>query len=121
MTFAICIVCGTEKKRPIDKCTKCGFKPKSDEEKAKSLMLSTAYEINGEYRGKTMEELKAIAAEIQEKGQHEFDANEVQALIAYAHQVMAIPAWRLIIDGLKWIVPPVAILVIVFVLLLMKR
>jgi predicted ATP-dependent serine protease len=121
MTLSICIICGTEKKRPIDKCTKCGFEPKTDEEKAKSLMLSTAYEINGEYRGKTVEELKGIAAEIQEKGRHEFDANEVKAVIAYAQQVLAIPVQRLIIDGLRWIVPPIAILAIVYVLLLLKR
>jgi hypothetical protein len=121
MTFAVCINCGATEGQPIDKCAKCGFKPQSDEEKAKSLMLSTAYEINGEYRGKTTEELKAIAADIQMGRQYEFDAGEVQSVIAYAQQVMAIPARRLIIDGLKWIGPPVAILVIVYLLLFMKK
>ena len=119
MTFAVCINCGASKKRPIYKCAKCGFKPHSDEEKAKSLMLSTAYEINGEYRGRTMEELKAIAANIQVGRQYEFDAGEMQAVLAYAQQVMTIPARRLIIDGLKWLGPPVAILMIVYLLLLM--
>lgn len=121
MTFAVCIGCGATKRRPIEKCVKCGFKPESDEEKAKSLMLSTAYEINGEYRGKTMEELKAIADDIQIGGRYEFDTGEVRSVITYAQKVMAIPARRLIIDGLKWIGPPIAILVIAYLLLFMNK
>lgn len=84
-------------------------------------MLSTAYEIDGGYRGKTVEELKAIAADIQMGRQYTFDPGEVQSVITYAKQVMAIPARRLIIDGLKWIGPPVAILVFVYLLLFMKK
>jgi len=121
LNTAVCIRCGAAKKRPIDECPKCHFEPQSDEDKAKSLILSTAYEIDGEYRGKTLEELNAIARDMQAGKPHEFDAAEVRAVIAYAHQVMAIPARRLIIDGLKWLVPPVAILVVVYLLLFMKE
>jgi predicted ATP-dependent serine protease len=112
-TFSVCINCGVAKRKPMNKCAKCGFKPQSDEEKAKSLILSIYYEINDEYRGKTMEELEAIAIEIQKGVTYEFVAEEVRSVIAYAHQVMAIPARQLIIDGLKWIVPPVVILLII--------
>jgi hypothetical protein len=64
------------------------------------------YEINDKYRGKTMDELEAIATEIQEGRSYKFVEEEVRSVIAYAHQVMAISVWRLIIDGLKWIGPP---------------
>ena len=119
--FSVCINCGATKSRPIDECALCGFKPQSDEEKAKSIILSTAYEINGEYRGKTAEALVDIAADLQKGTRYEFETDEVQSVIAYALQVMAIPTRRLIIDGLKWIGPPVAIFVIVFALLFMKK
>jgi predicted ATP-dependent serine protease len=120
MTYAVCINCGAKKKRPIDRCSTCGFKPRSDEDKAKSLILSTAYEVNGEYRGKTVEEFKKIAADIRAGRHYKFNENEVSAVIAYAHQVMAIPASRLIIDGVKWIALPVIILAAVYLLLFTK-
>jgi hypothetical protein len=109
-----------KKRRPIDECRQCHFKPQSDEEKARSLILSTAYDIDGEYRGKTSEELEAIADAIAAGEPYRFDPDEVNAVIAYAKQVMAIPARRLIVDGLKWLVPPAAILAIAY-LLLMRR
>lgn len=120
MSFAVCIRCGTTKRRPIDECQQCHLKPQSDEDKAKSLILSTAYEIAGDYRGKALEELKAIASDIRAGKPYEFDSEEVDAVVAYAKQVMAVPARRLIVDGLKWLVPPVAILAVVY-LLLMRR
>ncbi len=65
MTRAVCIRCGLAKNRPVDRCARCGLQPQSHEEKAKSLILSTAYELDGEYRGKTIEELTAISAAIE--------------------------------------------------------
>jgi hypothetical protein len=121
MSFAICVNCGNGKSRPVDTCGKCKFKPQSPEEKAKSLILSSAYEINGEYRGRTIEELKVIGNNIQSTGRYEFDSSEVQAVIEYAHEVMAITPRRLFIDGFKWIAPPIAILVIVYLVLFMTR
>lgn len=118
MSFAVCIRCGTTKKRPIDRCQRCHLKPESDDEKAKSLILSMAYELNDEYRGKTLEELALIAREIRAGKAYEFDAREVRAVIAYAQQVMAIPTRRLLIDGLKWLVPPVAVLASIYFLLM---
>jgi hypothetical protein len=119
MTMAVCVRCGLAKNRPVDRCARCGLQPQNDEEKAKSLILSTAYELNGEYRGKTIEELKAVAAAIEAGQPYPFDPAEVRAVIEYAHQVMAIPARRLIVDGLKWILPPLAILGVVYFLLLL--
>ena len=115
--FSICTKCGTPKKRPADTCRKCGFVPLTDDEKAKSLILSTAYEIRGEYRGKSIEELKAISAAIQAGKPYDFDPGEVRSVIEFAREVLAIPTRRLLIDGVKWIGPPVAILIAVYFLL----
>ena len=40
MSIAVCINSGDLKKAPMAKCPKCGFVPKTDEDKAKSLILS---------------------------------------------------------------------------------
>lgn len=115
--FSICTKCGIRKNRPTDRCVECGFVPQTDEEKAKSLILSTAYEIRGEYLGKSIDELEAISTAIQAGRPYGFDPDEVKSVIAYAHEVLAIPTRRLLLDGLKWIGPPVMILVAVYFLL----
>jgi hypothetical protein len=100
MKLAVCINCGAMNRHPMDGCNDCGFEPRTDEEKARSLMLSTDYEIGGEYRGKTTTELEVIAADIRRGQRHEFDAKEIRSVLKHAHHVAAIPARRLIVDGL---------------------
>ena|SRR6266436_5413135 len=121
VSLAICIRCGALKKSPIQKCPSCGFQPQTDEDKAKSLILSLNYEIDGEYRGKTKEELLAIAQQIRDGKPYEFDPQEVAAVIEYAKRVQAIPRRILLSDLLKWIGPVVLILIVVFVLLWMTK
>ena len=58
-------------------------------------------------------ELTAITAAIEAGQPVPFVPAEVRAVIVYADQVMAIPARRLIVDGLKWILPPLVILGVV--------
>jgi hypothetical protein len=38
--LSICIKCGSNKRRPHEKCRQCGFVPRTMEEKAQSLYLS---------------------------------------------------------------------------------
>lgn len=117
MSLAICIRCGTVKKSPIQKCPSCGLQPETDEDKAKSLILSLNYEIGGEYRGKSKEELLAIGQQIRDGTPYQFDPQEVAAVIEYAKRVLSIPRRVLLTDLVKWVGPPVLILVVVFVLL----
>jgi ribosomal protein L40E len=117
MVLSICIRCGSSKRRPASKCRTCGFDPIDDKDKAKSLILSLAYEIDGEYRGKTKKELNVIAAAIRDGHPYVFDVVEVQSVVEYARRVLGIPARRLIADGLKWLFPPIAILVVIYILL----
>jgi hypothetical protein len=45
------------------------------------------------------------------------DKAEIQSVIAYAQRVLAVPAKRLVIDGVRWLLPPFLILVVVYLLL----
>src|SRR5688572_5756234 len=103
--FAVCIRCGSSKRRPAAKCSVCHFEPQNSEDKAKSLILSLDHEIDGEYRGKTKHELKAIAAAIAKGQPYAFDEGEVRKVVEYARRVMSIPAKRLVFDGLRWLLP----------------
>lgn len=119
--LAVCIRCGNIKRGPATKCAVCHFQPLAAEDKAKSLILSTAYEIDGEYRGKMKEELQAIAAAIANGQPYAFDEAEVRSVVEYAERVMAVPARRLAIDGLRWLLPPFLILVVVYFVLFWKK
>ena len=109
MTFAICINSGDVKSSPMGKCPKCGFAPKTDREKAKSLILSLDYEVDDVYRGHTKERLLEIGKLIKQK-QFNFDNAEVDAVVAHAHEVLSVPASTLLKDGLKWLLWPAVLL-----------
>jgi len=117
MSFAICINCGHIKSGPAHKCKKCGFVPSSDEEKAKSIILSLDYELDGEYKGKTKEELEGIAEKIHKGIPYKFKESEVENVINYANSVLSVPPSKLALDFIKWLGLPVAILITVFLIL----
>jgi hypothetical protein len=75
MKFSICIKCGHTKKSPVTSCSHCDFKPRTEQDKARSLILSVAYEIDGVYLGKTKDELNAVAMQIRAGSPYEFDEN----------------------------------------------
>jgi hypothetical protein len=101
----------------MNSCLNCGFKPHTVDDKAKSLILSVAYEIDGIYLGQTKDELNAVASRIRSGVPYEFDEREVRQVASYARKVMTIPTSRLVIDGLKWVGPPVLILFLIYFLL----
>jgi hypothetical protein len=111
--MAICINCGTVKKRPPDKCGNCGFVPRSDEEKAKSFMLSSAYEVDGDLRAKTNDELQVIGQQIA-AGQYSFNEQEVQSVMVAARGALDVPASRLLLDAVKWVAPALLLLGLIF-------
>jgi hypothetical protein len=115
--LSVCICCGHIKTSPPARCAVCRFQPQSPQDKAKSFILSTAYEADGEYRGRTKEQLIAIAAAI-EKGQlHAFDETEVMSVISYAENVLGAPDKRLVVDGLQWLLPPLLVLSVAYLVI----
>jgi hypothetical protein len=120
MSLAVCINSGDLKKSPMAKCPKCGFVPKTDEEKAKSLILSLNYEIDGVYKGQTRERLLEIAEQVKQK-RFNFDEAEVNAVIAHAHKILSVPPSILLKDGLRWLLWPAILLVLMVCILIWSR
>lgn len=118
---AICIRCGHEKSRLLGRCRVCGFVPRNEEDKARALILSLDYEIDGEYRGKSKEELQALGAAIRSGHPYAFDEDEVRAVIAYARKVLSIPPRQLLLDGARWLGPPLLLLALIYLLIFSKR
>lgn len=100
----------------MEKCVRCGLVPKTDVDKAKSLILSLKYEINGEYKGQSKERLMEIGGQI-EQGRYEFDVSEVNRVVEYAHSVLAVPPSRLLKDLIKWLfLPAIFLAIMIFIL-----
>lgn len=121
MTAAVCIQCGNLKREPAAKCSACNFRPQSDVERAKSLILSTGYEIDGEFRGKTDAELKNIANEIANGQPYAFVDSEIMSVVEHARRVLDVSARRMIVDGIRWLLPPILALLIIYALLILKK
>jgi hypothetical protein len=121
VTLAVCIRCGHIKRGPAAKCAACHFQPRAAEDKAKSLILSLDYELQDEYFGKTKDELQVVATAIAKGQPYGFDDAEVRSVVEYAERVRhELSAKRLAIDGLRWLLPPILILVVLYVLLFWK-
>jgi len=114
--LAVCVHCGNIKRTLSAGCVICHFQPHAAEDKAKAFILSTAYEIDGEYRGMTREQLTAIGTAIENGHPYAFDQTEIQSVIAYAKRVLAVPPRRLVIDGVRWLLPPLLILMVAYLL-----
>lgn len=116
MRLSICISCGEIKKGSARKCKQCGFKPVTNEEKAKSIILSSDGEIDGEYMGKTLDELGVIRDEIRRGNSYYFNKLEVESTIDYANKGLSILPSKLVLEFIKWPTLPVLILILVFFL-----
>ena len=81
MAIAICINCGSVKDMPADTCSVCGFTPTSGDEKAKSMILSTTYDVGDRYFGKSKEELLALAPRIADRS-YLFDQAFVETVLS---------------------------------------
>jgi hypothetical protein len=120
MSLAICINCGAEKRRPQQRCPVCGFVPVAEEDKAKSVILSTYYEIEGEYRGKTKEELLAISNSVRERN-YQFSPREIAGVIDYAGRIASIPSRVLFVDLVKWVGPALLLLAAAYLVIWLAK
>ena len=116
MSLAICINCGYAKTAPIQKCPNCGSIPRTDAEKAKSLILSLNYEIDDVYKGKTREDLLKIGTLIA-SSQYRYDEAEVDAVIRNAHDILSVPQSVLIKSGIRWLFWPIIIFMIMVIII----
>lgn len=109
--IAVCISCGSLKRRPFDSCTYCGYDPRSDNvAMAKSLVLSDRYYITSEDRYLTRAELEAASVAIK-RGQYVFDSDKIASLVKEKRtldQAGSPPWWRVIIFILLILAIPLA-------------
>lgn len=108
---SLCIQCGERKPFASTKCGKCGFKPKSIEDAARSLILSEAFDSGNEVVGKTKAELDKISKQYADGRPYEFDAAEVRRVAKGFRRFQAITPRRLLVDGLRWLGPPLLIVI----------
>jgi hypothetical protein len=78
----VCIRCAQRKLDLYAACPACGFTPATNEDFAKTLILSEVYELYGYSRARSYEQLRQAWAELR-AGTFEFDPLEVSEVAAY--------------------------------------
>ena len=78
----VCIRCGFLKRNLLKACTRCKFVPSSNEDLAKSFMLSTKeHNVGNIFPGKPLSELKRIGNRIEGGKEYRFDAIKLQEIM----------------------------------------
>ena len=101
----LCIRCGSNRGDAWQPCPKCSFQPTSEEDHAKSIILSNEYFIDGEYYGKTDEEFLAIGMAIQNGHPYQFNDAEVLSLTTRMIDAMSVPKRTLALEYLRFASP----------------
>ena len=117
---AVCIHCGQFKPRALAACKACGFVPSSAEDQARSLMLAPCFDAGEDVIGLAPSELQRAAAVIQGGNQYKFEPEELAKVIAQHVAAKTVSPRRLVIDLVRWLLPPLLALAAVFWLLARK-
>ena len=107
---AVCIQCGHFKRVALRACDKCGFLPVTPEDCARSLMLSLCFDVGEEVVGLTPNELQDAAKTIQGGQPFQFNPVVLSEVVALQQTAKTITPRRLVIDLVRWLLPPLAIL-----------
>jgi hypothetical protein len=109
-TSAVCLKCGHFKPQALRACPRCGFAPHSAEDMAGSLILSPYFDSGESVIGSSAQELVAAANRIQAGTPYCFDPKDLARVVALHQAAKSISLSRLLIDGLRWLLPPAALL-----------
>jgi hypothetical protein len=118
---AVCVRCGELKADSLKVCGKCGFLPTSPQECAQSLILSECFDFGEEVVGLTRQELERASGMIRAGDAYDFDQTEVSRVAATYLQAKSITTRRLLVDGAKWLGPPVLLLIVFYVFIRVFR
>lgn len=105
------------KKNAIAACPTCDYKPESEYEVARSLILSKNFTVGELVIGRSLNELRAIAEEIRGGRPYYFDPNEQQLVVEAYRTHVEIKSKRLTLNFVKWLGPLLLILGLLAVLL----
>ena len=102
---AVCVACGTFKRRALVSCPECDYQPASEYEVARSLILSQTFTVGKMAIGQTAEELEKISADIRSGRPYLFDAEEQRRVVEHYREYEAARSKRPTLGFLKWLVP----------------
>src|SRR5690349_16749953 len=114
---AVCIRCGEFKRDSLKACGNCGFHPAAPKERAESLMLSECFDLGEEVVGLARGELERTSATIKAGDAYHFDAAEVSRVTGLYLQAQSITGRRLLVDGVKWLAPPILLVILFYVVI----
>ena len=78
----VCARCGSLKRKLLEACQSCGFKPTSQQDIAKQFMLSTReHHVGNIFPGKAPSELRRIGQRIQGGTAYKFDQTQLSQVL----------------------------------------
>ena len=111
---AVCITCGQFKPMPLHTCASCGFTPSSPEDLSRSFILSKQFDAGEDVVGLPQEELAIAARQIQAGMPYRFDPELVARVLMLHEEARAITPRRLVVDLVRWLLPPLVLLAALF-------
>lgn len=108
---AVCVKCGASKRFAPDSCVGCQFTPVSNEDLAKSFILSRSFSVEGQVVGRSPTELAKLASQIEQGQPYEFAAAEIAA-VAHAIQQFRSVKPRHVIGALARLFLPAVLLLL---------
>ena len=122
MTEAICLRCGSEKRRPWQQCSTCGFTPQDDEDSLlKSVYLSVGrfddFDEQTEYR----KELAVLAERLRAGMPIEFDARELARLAEQRDLVRSVKLISVLAELVRMFMPHLLVIGLLLFTLWMVR
>ena len=113
---AVCVACGAFKRDALVGCPECDYRPASEYEVARSLILSQAFTAGKMAIGRTAEELMKISADIRSGRPYLFDAEEQRRVVEHYREYEAAKAKRPTFGFLRWLVPLLLIIGVIVAL-----
>jgi hypothetical protein len=109
---AVCLKCGHFKARALFACPTCGFVPRSADDTSRSLILSSYFDGGESVIGLSAQELADAASQIQAGMPYPFDPAELARVSALHKTARSFTGSHLLLDGLRWLLPPAALLLV---------
>jgi hypothetical protein len=101
---AVCVACGTFKSDALASCTECGYRPESEYEVARSLILSQKFAVGQTAIGRSAEELQKVSDDIRGGRPYYFDPEEQRRVVEHYREYEAARSQRRRLGFSKWLV-----------------
>jgi hypothetical protein len=114
MSYAICIACGSRKGAYAEACPSCGNLPVTDNDVARSLILSSDFKLDSLNFPKTDEELLDLSKSIAMGQLNVVSDHDIEIVKAFLADMVAFQRrWSFSRGMLFWVLPVLLLLVFV--------